>query len=179
MRGPELCKLPPPPHLQSWRFASRRHRAPGRHRATGMQGRWEPGAQQTLPSPDHNSSPAELQQGAERMQRGWNRKKAPFLSPFAHFTYRAAPAVLRRGGRSCSCPNIGGSGYQKDHSPVWSLGMLILTPFPKRTLIPFPKDGRDVSTREKKNIFGHDSRLWPVMCHTKLGERGRPEPPAP
>lgn len=95
MRGPGLCKLPPPPHGQSWRFASRRHRAPGRHHATGMQGRWEPGAQQTLPSPDHNSSPAELQQGAERMQRGWNRKKAPFLSPFAHFTYRAAPAVLK------------------------------------------------------------------------------------
>lgn len=70
-------------------------------------------------------------------------------------------------------------------------------------LITFPKDHRDVSTRELRektlptstiqeeeykagrlsswkknpqNIFGYNSRLWPVTVHTKLGRCGRPEP---
>lgn len=66
-------------------------------------------------------------------------------------------------------------------------------------LIPFPKDHCDVSTRElgektvptstiqeeqsgypvgkkSKNVFGHSSRHWPVMLHTKLERCGRPGP---
>lgn len=68
-------------------------------------------------------------------------------------------------------------------------------------LITFPKDHRGVSTRElgektvptstiqeeehksgypvdkkHKNIFGHNSRLWPVTVHTKLGRCVMPEP---
>lgn len=121
---------------------------------------------------------------------------SPVLFPLAHPSTGLHNQVLRSVGADVPYYVF---KAMATHTPISGL---VLRNAHCGTLIPFPKDHSDASTRELgeksvptsttqeeeykavglssffkkiKTIFGHNSGLWPVMLHTKQGRCGGPE----